>query len=92
MGVRASSERDVLNGIVIVAFWVLWKARNNQRYNGKRCCVDEAFSEVRVVSFFFFTPQPMVESLVRGTRRIRLFKRIHNSYIAIIIITFVSPY
>ncbi|MFS8015675.1 hypothetical protein Hanom_Chr15g01359481 [Helianthus anomalus] len=34
------------------------------------------------------TPQPITESSGRGTKRIRLFKRIHNNYIAIIFITF----
>ncbi|KAI3792985.1 hypothetical protein L1987_35597 [Smallanthus sonchifolius] len=54
LGVRRASERKVLHGIVLSACWVLWKARNSLRFNGKRCSVDEIFSEVRVVSFFWF--------------------------------------
>ncbi|MFS8010415.1 hypothetical protein Hanom_Chr14g01296781 [Helianthus anomalus] len=44
------------------------------------------------LGFAVVTPQPMAESSGRDTRRIRLLKRIHNNYIAIIFITFVIPY
>ncbi|KAJ0920544.1 hypothetical protein HanRHA438_Chr05g0242541 [Helianthus annuus] len=48
------SERMALQGIVEVACWFLWKARNDLRFNGKRCNVEEVFSEVRLVSYFWF--------------------------------------
>ncbi|KAF5774716.1 hypothetical protein HanXRQr2_Chr13g0603871 [Helianthus annuus] len=38
------------------------------------------------------TPQPMAESSARGTMRIRLFKRIHDNYIATVSNVFIIPY
>ncbi|XP_022001404.1 uncharacterized protein LOC110898836 [Helianthus annuus] len=53
-GDRGPLERKALQGIVISACWCLWKARNCLRFNGKRSSVDDIFSEVRTVSFFWF--------------------------------------
>ncbi|XP_021996147.1 uncharacterized protein LOC110893345 [Helianthus annuus] len=53
-GARRSVERKAIHGIVLSACWVLWKARNNLRFNDKRSSIEEVFSEVMVVSFFWF--------------------------------------
>ncbi|XP_035838867.1 uncharacterized protein LOC118486491 [Helianthus annuus] len=52
-GTRSASDRLILHGIIISACWVLWKARNDIRFNGKRRNVEDLFSEVRVLSFFW---------------------------------------
>ncbi|KAJ0780408.1 putative RNA-directed DNA polymerase [Helianthus annuus] len=54
VGDRSLAERKALHGIVISTCWVLWKARNNLRFNGISSSVDEVFSEVMIVSFFWF--------------------------------------
>ncbi|KAJ0846868.1 hypothetical protein HanRHA438_Chr15g0729751 [Helianthus annuus] len=54
VGSREESERVALHGIVISACWFLWKARNDLRFNGKKCSVEDIFSEVRAVSFLWF--------------------------------------
>ncbi|KAM0001061.1 putative reverse transcriptase zinc-binding domain-containing protein [Helianthus debilis subsp. tardiflorus] len=51
VGDRSLAERKALHGIVISTCWVLWKARNNLRFNGISSNVDEVFSEVMIVSF-----------------------------------------
>ncbi|XP_076914845.1 uncharacterized protein LOC143573986 [Bidens hawaiensis] len=58
-GIRGTTERNALHGIVFTACWVLWKARNILRFNGKKRSVDEIFSEVKVVSFFWFKHRAM---------------------------------
>ncbi|KAJ0754284.1 putative RNA-directed DNA polymerase [Helianthus annuus] len=54
VGNKRQSERDAIHGIVITASWVLWKARNKWRFEGIRSSIEEVFSEIRVVSFFWF--------------------------------------
>ncbi|MFS7942030.1 hypothetical protein Hanom_Chr06g00483271 [Helianthus anomalus] len=53
-GVRDSAAREALYGIVITTCWVLWKNRNKLRFDGNRSSVEEIFSEIRVVSYFWF--------------------------------------
>ncbi|KAJ0589790.1 putative RNA-directed DNA polymerase [Helianthus annuus] len=54
VGDRDKASREALHGVVISTCWVLWKARNKRRFNGIRSSVEEIFSEVRVVSYFWF--------------------------------------
>ncbi|XP_021995837.1 uncharacterized protein LOC110893020 [Helianthus annuus] len=54
VGDREKADREALHGVVLTTCWVLWKARNKLRFNGIRSSVEEIFSEVRVVSFFWF--------------------------------------
>ncbi|MFS7944767.1 hypothetical protein Hanom_Chr06g00516181 [Helianthus anomalus] len=61
-------------------------------YVNSRVIPANAITNKRSHESMIATPQPMAESSGRGTRRIRLLKRIHNNYIAIIFITFVIPY
>ncbi|KAF5756496.1 putative reverse transcriptase zinc-binding domain-containing protein [Helianthus annuus] len=51
---KGATEKAALQGIVVIACWFLWVARNNHRFSGKRCCVDDIFSEVRSTSFLWF--------------------------------------
>ncbi|KAJ0476914.1 putative RNA-directed DNA polymerase [Helianthus annuus] len=54
LGDKGKTEREAVHGIILTACWVLWKARNDQRFNGKKSSVDEIFCEIRVVSFFWY--------------------------------------
>ncbi|XP_021971359.1 uncharacterized protein LOC110866520 [Helianthus annuus] len=54
LGGRRKSEKVALHGIIITACWLLWKARNNLRFNGKMCNVEDIFSEVRALSYLWF--------------------------------------
>ncbi|XP_022032843.1 uncharacterized protein LOC110933951 [Helianthus annuus] len=54
VGVYNKAVRVALHGIVVTTCWMLWKARNNARFNGYRSSAEEIFSEVRVVSFFWY--------------------------------------
>ncbi|KAJ0937659.1 putative reverse transcriptase zinc-binding domain-containing protein [Helianthus annuus] len=54
VGNRSSAERKALHGIVITTCWILWKARNELRFNGVRRSVEDVFSEILIVSFFWF--------------------------------------
>ncbi|XP_022004285.1 uncharacterized protein LOC110901819 [Helianthus annuus] len=53
IGDRRKLEKEVLYGIIITACWILWKARNNLRFNGTNCNVEDIFSEVRATSFLW---------------------------------------
>ncbi|XP_022002218.1 uncharacterized protein LOC110899632 [Helianthus annuus] len=54
VGNKGQAERDALHGVLLIACWQLWKARNKLRFNGVRPSVDEVFREVRILSFFWF--------------------------------------
>ncbi|KAJ0582905.1 putative RNA-directed DNA polymerase [Helianthus annuus] len=54
MGVKKKAEREAVQGIMLTACWLLWKARNNLRFNGVKCSVEDLFSEIRIVSFFWY--------------------------------------
>ncbi|KAM0069148.1 putative reverse transcriptase zinc-binding domain-containing protein [Helianthus debilis subsp. tardiflorus] len=54
VGGRKKAECEALHGIVLTTCWVIWKARNKLRFNGIRSSIEEIFSEVRVISFFWY--------------------------------------
>ncbi|KAJ0482989.1 putative reverse transcriptase zinc-binding domain-containing protein [Helianthus annuus] len=54
LGDKRKAEREAVQGIMLTACWLLWKARNNLRFNGVKCSVEELFSEIRIVSFFWY--------------------------------------
>ncbi|KAF5773617.1 putative RNA-directed DNA polymerase [Helianthus annuus] len=54
VGDNRKAVREALQGIVLTTCWLLWKARNNVRFNGIRSSVEDIFCEVRIVSFFWY--------------------------------------
>ncbi|XP_022000149.1 uncharacterized protein LOC110897723 [Helianthus annuus] len=56
-GSRKESERKAVQGVIYTACWLLWKARNNLRFNGKRSSVEEIFSDVRKFSCLYWPAQ-----------------------------------
>ncbi|KAJ0837013.1 putative reverse transcriptase zinc-binding domain-containing protein [Helianthus annuus] len=53
-GPLKAKERLVFQGIIRVACWCLWLARNNARFLGKEVKVEAIFSEVRFLGFLWF--------------------------------------
>ncbi|KAF5754381.1 putative reverse transcriptase zinc-binding domain-containing protein [Helianthus annuus] len=51
---RPESERKAVQGVFYTACWLIWKSRNDIRFNNKRRSVEELFCEVRSVSFVWF--------------------------------------
>ncbi|KAF5791692.1 putative reverse transcriptase zinc-binding domain-containing protein [Helianthus annuus] len=42
-GPRLESEKKAIQGVIYTACWLLWKAKNDFRFNNKRCSVEEIF-------------------------------------------------
>ncbi|KAJ0496603.1 hypothetical protein HanHA89_Chr13g0501731 [Helianthus annuus] len=47
-------EKEVMQGIVIIACWRIWKARNDKVYNGKDCKIEEIIGDIKALGFLWY--------------------------------------
>ncbi|KAJ0908686.1 hypothetical protein HanRHA438_Chr07g0313201 [Helianthus annuus] len=52
-----------LKGIVIVACWCLWKARNRVVFSSGQANVDDIFNEIRSLGFLWFKNRSKCKSI-----------------------------
>ncbi|KAJ0806197.1 putative RNA-directed DNA polymerase [Helianthus annuus] len=45
--------KKILQGIIIIACWCIWMARNKAIFSGSRVCAVDVFSEIRSLGFFW---------------------------------------
>ncbi|KAJ0902151.1 putative reverse transcriptase zinc-binding domain-containing protein [Helianthus annuus] len=46
------TKKMVLQGVIIIACWVLWKARNEKIFSNKHSKVVEVVTDIKVLAFF----------------------------------------
>ncbi|KAM0033534.1 hypothetical protein Hdeb2414_s0016g00487221 [Helianthus debilis subsp. tardiflorus] len=47
-------KKQVIQGIVLVACWSIWKSRNEAIFSGKRCSSDKVFGDIQASSFMWY--------------------------------------
>ncbi|XP_076955773.1 uncharacterized protein LOC143630728 [Bidens hawaiensis] len=46
-------EKKVFHGLVIVACWIIWKARNEKVFEGKEVNIEDLIGDIKSLGFFF---------------------------------------
>ncbi|KAJ0434609.1 hypothetical protein HanIR_Chr17g0883651 [Helianthus annuus] len=46
--------KQMVQGIVLVTCWGIWKCRNELVFSGKRVHIDQSFGEVQVMAFLWY--------------------------------------
>ncbi|KAL9997683.1 putative reverse transcriptase zinc-binding domain-containing protein [Helianthus debilis subsp. tardiflorus] len=50
----SGNKKEIIYGLVILACWRLWKARNEKIFNGKKSHVVELISDVKAIGFLWY--------------------------------------
>ncbi|KAL8246779.1 hypothetical protein R6Q59_007995 [Mikania micrantha] len=48
-----SKKKEVIKAIVMFGLWSIWKARNEEVFNNKRCLFQKVFKELKSLSFIW---------------------------------------
>ncbi|KAM0072977.1 putative reverse transcriptase zinc-binding domain-containing protein [Helianthus debilis subsp. tardiflorus] len=54
---------EALKGIIRIAYWSLWRARNGLKFNGKKVRIDDIVSEVKSVGFLWFKSRSELKNI-----------------------------
>ncbi|XP_022014833.1 uncharacterized protein LOC110914341 [Helianthus annuus] len=57
-----SSESKILQGIIIIACWCIWLVRNKVVFSGSRANVEDVFSELRSMGYFWLKHRSAFQS------------------------------
>ncbi|KAJ0853316.1 hypothetical protein HanRHA438_Chr14g0649821 [Helianthus annuus] len=58
-----SSEKKILQGIIIIACWCIWLARNKAVFSSSRVSVEDIFSDLRSMGFFWLKYRSSFQSI-----------------------------
>ncbi|XP_076917527.1 uncharacterized protein LOC143577631 [Bidens hawaiensis] len=47
-------ENEVFHGVIIIACWRIWKARNDKVFEGKEVKVEDIIGDIKVLGFLWF--------------------------------------
>ncbi|MFS7991238.1 hypothetical protein Hanom_Chr12g01068431 [Helianthus anomalus] len=53
-GILKGKEKEAMHGIIIVACWCLWLARNKAKFSDVQVKVDKVFGDVKSLGFLWF--------------------------------------
>ncbi|XP_076933961.1 uncharacterized protein LOC143600047 [Bidens hawaiensis] len=59
-----AAKKIVVQGILVTACWCLWKARNNAVFSAGQVKVEDIFSEVKALSFFWFKHRSKFKNII----------------------------
>lgn len=48
------NERRIFKGVIFVACWCIWKARNNKIFNHNTLCSDKVFHDIKALGFLWY--------------------------------------
>ena len=62
MGLRGKAKK-VFQGIIFLSCWVIWRARNKLKFEGKNVKIEEIISEIKSIGFLWVRARAKFSSL-----------------------------
>ncbi|XP_076944426.1 uncharacterized protein LOC143615069 [Bidens hawaiensis] len=59
-----TAKKDVIHGIVIIACWRIWKARNEKMFSNKVVRIEEIIGEIKSFSFLWYCNRPRLKPIL----------------------------
>ncbi|XP_076905265.1 uncharacterized protein LOC143560980 [Bidens hawaiensis] len=56
-------EKKILQGVVIIACWRIWKARNEKVFKGKEIKIEEIIGDIKSLGFLWFKNRSKCKSI-----------------------------
>ncbi|MFS7958314.1 hypothetical protein Hanom_Chr07g00676791 [Helianthus anomalus] len=56
-------EKKILQGIIIIACWCIWLARNKVIFSVSRACAEDVFSDLKSMGFFWLKHRSSFHSI-----------------------------
>ncbi|KAM0029851.1 putative reverse transcriptase zinc-binding domain-containing protein [Helianthus debilis subsp. tardiflorus] len=58
-----NAEAKILQGIIIISCWSIWLSRNKAIFSGSHICVEDVFSEIRSLGYFWLKHRSSFRSI-----------------------------